>query len=146
MMKLTDKSVSVVYQDKQIDFNPCGYLDETIYFSKDNDPVNNLYSLTFQNPEPVKQEYRSLYNDNDGNIVYDYSDNKYKIEKDGKLSELTLGKNTDIAFDYEANNGLVFSCISGNLEGKNGEINEQDDFYVSKEDFYADKNQYYKIG
>lgn len=146
MMKLTDKSVSVVYQDKQIDFNPCGYLDETIYFSKDNDPVNNLYSLTFQNPEPVKQEYRSLYNDNDGNIVYDYSDNKYKIEKDGKLSELTLGKNTAIAFDYEANNGLVFSCISGNLEGKNGEINEQDDFYVSKEDFYADKNQYYKIG
>lgn len=146
MMKLADKSVSVVYQDEQIDFNPCGYLNDTIYFSKDNDPINNLYSFTLQNSEPVKQEYRSLYSDDKGNIVYDYSDNKYKLEKGGKLSELTLGENTDIAFDYEANDGLVFSCISGNLEGENGEINEQDDFYVSKEDFYAGKNQYYKIG
>lgn len=145
-MRLSDKSVVVVYQDKQINFNPCGYIDETIYFSKDNDLKNNLYSLTFQNPEPVKQKYRTLYSNVKGNIIYDYSDNKYKIEKNEDVSDLILDEDTTVAFGYEANDGLVFSCLSGTLEGLNGEISEQDDFYVSKEDFYAGRNQYYKIG
>lgn len=145
-MDLKDNTVSVVYKDKQINFSPCGDENKIIYFYKNNDPVNYLYSLNLDNPIPAKAEYKVLYSDIRGNIVFDYSDNNYRIEKDSKKSELPLDNNIVAAFGYEAYDGFVFTCTGGTVEGVNGTISEQDNFYITKDDFYSKKNQYYRIG
>ncbi|MGN0455778.1 MAG: hypothetical protein ACI4F2_02860 [Acutalibacteraceae bacterium] len=139
-MTLADNSVSVIYEDSQIDFNYCGHSNGTIYFYKNNDPKNELYKLDFNAPTPNNASYKTVYNDDRGNIIYNYSESKYMLEKDGNLSELPL----DIiaAFEYETEDGLVFTCIEGNLKGENGGITEQDKFYVTKDDFYKCKNYY----
>ena len=142
-MNLKDNSVSVIYQDIQTEFNPCGYTNGEIYFFKHN--PTNLYYLTFENPTPVKAEYQVLYTDDRGNIVYDRTRNNYMMIIDGKEDTLLFPENITVAFSYATDNGFVFSCTSGVLEGVNESITEQEKFYVSKEDFYSCKNQYYKI-
>ena len=145
-LNLSDNSLKEIYKDKQINFSPCGYEKETVYFYKDNNPVENLFSLKTDYPTPEKVEHKTVYADDMGNIVYDYLAQQYLLEKGEKTTDLPLDKGVTAAFGYEAKDGLVFTCIDGSVSGKNGEIIEQGySFYVTKEDFYASKNQYYII-
>lgn len=145
-LNLKNNKISTVYKDKQINFNIESCNNESIYFCKNNDLINNLYSMSLINPKPKKVKYRVLYDDKQGNIIYDYSDHDYKIERNNKISSLPFKDNISAAFDNVANDGLVFFCTEGSIKGKNGKIKSDYMFYITKDDFYNGKSNYYKVG
>lgn len=47
-MNLKDNSISGIYKDKLINFYFFKYFDDTIYFYKNDDPANELYSMSLK--------------------------------------------------------------------------------------------------
>lgn len=146
-MNLKDNSISSIYKDKLINFNFFKYFDDTIYFYKNDDPANEIYSMSLKNPKPKKTEYVVNYKDKRGNIVHNCKDYKLKLEKNNKITSLPI-KNEDLlaGFDGEANkDGFLFLSTKDNIKCKNGTVNEGEYFYMTKDDFYNGKSNYYKV-
>jgi hypothetical protein len=146
-MNLKDNSISGIYKDKLINFYFFKYFDDTIYFYKNDDPANELYSMSLKNPKPKKTEYVVTYKDKRGNIVHNCKDYKLKLEKNNKITSLPI-KNEDLlaGFDGEANkDGFLFLSTKDNIKCKNGTVNEGEYFYMTKDDFYNGKSNYYKV-
>lgn len=146
-MNLKDNSISGIYKDKLINFYFFKYFDDTIYFYKNDDPANELYSMSLKNPKPKKTEYVVTYKDKRGKIVHNCKDYKLKLEKNNKITSLPI-KNEDLlaGFDGEANkDGFLFLSTKDNIKCKNGTVNEGEYFYMTKDDFYNGKSNYYKV-
>ncbi len=143
-----NNSISKIYEDRQIRFSPACYTNGVITFYKNNDRINELFTLSIDEPEPkpAKADYELLYGDERGDIVYDGAEDKYLLIKNGEKSDLPVDKNITAGFSYVTDDGIVLYCKSGSVSCENGTVTEQDNFYVSKDDFYAGKGRYYKVG
>lgn len=147
-MNLKDNSISGIYKDKLINFNFFKYFDDTIYFYKNDDPANELYSMSLKNPKPKKTEYVVTYKDKRGNIVHNCKDYKLKLEKNNKITSLPIKNEESFSgFVVDATkDGFLFLSTKDNIKCKNGTVNEGEYFYMTKDDFYNGKSNYYKVG
>lgn len=147
-MNLKDNSISGIYKDKLINFNFFKYFDDTIYFYKNDDPANELYSMSLKNPKPKKTEYVVTYKDKRGNIVHNCKDYKLKLEKNNKITSLPIKDEESFSgFVGDATkDGFLINSTKDNIKCKNGTVNEGEYFYMTKDDFYNGKSNYYKVG
>lgn len=147
-MNLKDNSISSIYKDKLINFNFFNYFDDTIYFYKNDDPANELYSMSLKNPKPKKTEYVVTYKDKRGNIVHNCKDYKLKLEKNNKITSLPIKDEESFSgFVGDATkDGFLINSTKDNIKCKNGTVNEGEYFYMTKDDFYNGKSNYYKVG
>ena len=147
-MNLKDNSISGIYKDKLINFNFFNYFDDTIYFYKNDDPANELYSMSLKNPKPKKTEYVVTYKDKRGNIVHNCKDYKLKLEKNNKITSLPIKDEESFSgFVGDATkDGFLINSTKDNIKCKNGTVNEGEYFYMTKDDFYNGKSNYYKVG
>lgn len=147
-MNLKDNSISGIYKDKLINFNFFNYFDDTIYFYKNDDPANELYSMSLKNPKPKKTEYVVTYKDKRGNIVHNCKDYKLKLEKNNKITSLPIKDEESFSgFVVDATkDGFLINSTKDNIKCKNGTVNEGEYFYMTKDDFYNGKSNYYKVG
>ena len=147
-MNLKDNSISGIYKDKLINFNFFKYFDDTIYFYKNDDPANELYSMSLKNPKPKKTEYVVTYKDKRGNIVHNCKDYKLKLEKNNKITSLPIKDEESFSgFAGDATkDGFLINSTKDNIKCKNGTVNEGEYFYMTKDDFYNGKSNYYKVG
>lgn len=147
-MNLKDNSISGIYKDKLINFNFFKYFDDTIYFYKNDDPANELYSMSLKNPKPKKTEYVVTYKDKRGNIVNNCKDYKLKLEKNNKITSLPIKDEESFSgFVGDATkDGFLINSTKDNIKCKNGTVNEGEYFYMTKDDFYNGKSNYYKVG
>lgn len=146
-MNLKDNSISGIYKDKLINFNFFNYFDDTIYFYKNDDPANELYSMSLKNPKPKKTEYVVTYKDKRGNIVHNCKDYKLKLEKNNKITSLPIKDEESFSgFVGDATkDGFLINSTKDNIKCKNGTVNEGEYFYMTKDDFYNGKSNYYKV-
>lgn len=146
-MNLKDNSISGIYKDKLINFNFFNYFDDTIYFYKNDDPANELYSMSLKNPKPKKTEYVVTYKDKRGNIVHNCKDYKLKLEKNNKITSLPIKDEESFSgFVVDATkDGFLINSTKDNIKCKNGTVNEGEYFYMTKDDFYNGKSNYYKV-
>lgn len=147
-MNLKDNSISGIYKDKLINFYFFNYFDDTIYFYKNDDPANELYSMSLKNPKPKKTEYVVTYKDKRGNIVHNCKDYKLKLEKNNKITSLPIKDEESFSgFVGDATkDGFLIISAKDNIKCKNGTVNEGEYFYMTKDDFYNGKSNYYKVG
>lgn len=147
-MNLKDNSISSIYKDKLINFYFFNYFDDTIYFYKNDDPANELYSMSLKNPKPKKTEYVVTYKDKRGNIVHNCKDYKLKLEKNNKITSLPIKDEESFSgFVGDATkDGFLINSTKDNIKCKNGTVNEGEYFYMTKDDFYNGKSNYYKVG
>lgn len=147
-MNLKDNSISGIYKDKLINFYFFKYFDDTIYFYKNDDPANELYSMSLKNPKPKKTEYVVTYKDKRGNIVHNCKDYKLKLEKNNKITSLPIKDEESFSgFVGDATkDGFLINSTKDNIKCKNGTVNEGEYFYMTKDDFYNGKSNYYKVG
>lgn len=146
-MNLKDNSISGIYKDKLINFYFFNYFDDTIYFYKNDDPANELYSMSLKNPKPKKTEYVVTYKDKRGNIVHNCKDYKLKLEKNNKITSLPI-KDEESFSDFVVDatkDGFLINSTKDNIKCKNGTVNEGEYFYMTKDDFYNGKSNYYKV-
>lgn len=146
-MNLKDNSISGIYKDKLINFYFFKYFDDTIYFYKNDDPANELYSMSLKNPKPKKTEYVVTYKDKRGNIVHNCKDYKLKLEKNNKITSLPI-KDEESFSDFVVDatkDGFLINSTKDNIKCKNGTVNEGEYFYMTKDDFYNGKSNYYKV-
>ena len=146
-MNLKDNSISGIYKDKLINFYFFNYFDDTIYFYKNDDPANELYSMSLKNPKPKKTEYVVTYKDKRGNIVHNCKDYKLKLEKNNKITSLPIKDEESFSgFVGDATkDGFLIISAKDNIKCKNGTVNEGEYFYMTKDDFYNGKSNYYKV-
>lgn len=146
-MNLKDNSISSIYKDKLINFYFFNYFDDTIYFYKNDDPANELYSMSLKNPKPKKTEYVVTYKDKRGNIVHNCKDYKLKLEKNNKITSLPIKDEESFSgFVGDATkDGFLINSTKDNIKCKNGTVNEGEYFYMTKDDFYNGKSNYYKV-
>lgn len=146
-MNLKDNSISGIYKDKLINFYFFDYFDDTIYFYKNDDPANELYSMSLKNPKPKKTEYVVTYKDKRGNIVHNCKDYKLKLEKNNKITSLPIKDEESFSgFVVDATkDGFLINSTKDNIKCKNGTVNEGEYFYMTKDDFYNGKSNYYKV-
>lgn len=146
-MNLKDNSISGIYKDKLINFYFFKYFDDTIYFYKNDDPANELYSMSLKNPKPKKTEYVVTYKDKRGNIVHNCKDYKLKLEKNNKITSLPIKDEESFSgFVGDATkDGFLINSTKDNIKCKNGTVNEGEYFYMTKDDFYNGKSNYYKV-
>lgn len=146
-MNLKDNSISGIYKDKLINFYFFNYFDDTIYFYKNDDPANELYSMSLKNPKPKKTEYVVTYKDKRGNIVHNCKDYKLKLEKNNKITSLPIKDEESFSgFVGDATkDGFLIISTKDNIKCKNGTVNEGEYFYMTKDDFYNGKSNYYKV-
>lgn len=146
-MNLKDNSISGIYKDKLINFYFFDYFDDTIYFYKNDDPANELYSMSLKNPKPKKTEYVVTYKDKRGNIVHNCKDYKLKLEKNNKITSLPIKDEESFSgFVGDATkDGFLINSTKDNIKCKNGTVNEGEYFYMTKDDFYNGKSNYYKV-
>lgn len=147
-MNLKDNSISSIYKDKLINFNFFNSFDDTIYFYKNDDPANELYSMSLKNPKPKKTVYVVTYKDKRGNIVHNCKDYKLKLEKNNKITSLPIKDEESFSgFVGDATkDGFLIISTKDNIKCKNGTVNEGEYFYMTKDDFYNGKSNYYKVG
>lgn len=147
-MNLKDNSIFGIYKDKLINFHFFNYFDDTIYFYKNDDPANELYSMSLNNPKPKKTEYVVTYKDKRGNIVHNCKDYKLKLEKNNKITSLPIKDEESFSgFVGDATkDGFLINSTKDNIKCKNGTVNEGEYFYMTKDDFYNGKSNYYKVG
>lgn len=147
-MNLKDNSISGIYKDKLINFHFFNYFDDTIYFYKNDDPANELYSMSLKNPKPKKTEYVVTYKDKRGNIVHNCKDYKLKLEKNNKITSLPIKDEESFSgFVGDATkDGFLINSTKDNIKCKNGTVYEGEYFYMTKDDFYNGKSNYYKVG
>lgn len=146
-MNLKDNSISGIYKDKLINFYFFKYFDDTIYFYKNDDPANELYSMSLKNPKPKKTEYVVTYKDKRRNIVHNCKDYKLKLEKNNKITSLPI-KDEESFSDFVVDatkDGFLINSTKDNIKCKNGTVNEGEYFYMTKDDFYNGKSNYYKV-
>ena len=146
-MNLKDNSISGIYKDKLINFNFFNYFDDTIYFYKNDDPANELYSMSLKNPKPKKTEYVVTYKDKRGNIVHNCKDYKLKLEKNNKITSLPIKDEESFSgFVGDATkDGFLINSTKDNIKCKNGTVNEGEYFFFFFYDFYNGKSNYYKV-
>ncbi len=146
-MNLKDNSISGIYKDKLINFYFFNYFDDTIYFYKNDDPANELYSMSLKNPKPKKTEYVVTYKDKRGNIVHNCKDYKLKLEKNNKITSLPIKDEESFSgFVGDATkDGFLINSTKDNIKCKNGTVNEGEYFYMTKDDFYNGKSNYYNV-